>query len=665
MSLFFRSSGLFAMVALSFVAACGTGDGTADGPGSALEADAAGGDGGQINPDAVKTGGDDATYWDSSATASTCSSAADCDDGLACTEDACAPNGQCAWVLAAGKCLINSVCVDDGGAKPSNGCFVCDPTSPHKWTAAPEASVCGDGEPCTGDGECTAGKCITAPLKCDDDDPCTIDSCKLGKGCLYEAGGTAACDDGNPCTSDDACTDGACVGTPDYCDDNNLCTDDSCVITTGEGKGGQLGCKHTNNSDGCEDGDLCTDSDTCADGKCASGGATNCDDGNACTIDLCEDFAGCGHLPTKNPCCQGKVSICDDGDPCTTDLCDPKTSKCSQKPSTAVCDDSNKCTQKDACADGKCAGVANKCDDKNSCTKDACDPAKGCVHSPGNTGGECDDGNPCTKSDVCGAGVCKGSGQCACTPKFSTVASKLNVVEIGKGGQPGEGMNIDGDKSTCAPKSNCKDGIDNAVGSLAGIANPQLKPAIEKGSVMLVVEFGAFKQGPIELAVHQAELHSSNASCDHMKAVCKYSAAMSLIDAVSCKPKVKLAGTLTGDKIKAGGKGTVFPFSLPIQPGVTLDIKIFDVQIEGTVKVTDGKLVSFVGLLGGAIPKKSLADAIKALPDDGLPLPKDTIIGIIDSTVAQDQDVDGDGTMDASSIALKIGGIGAVLVDAK
>ena len=88
----------------------------------------------------------------------------------------------------------------------------------------------------------------------------------------------------------------------------------------------------------------------------------------------------------------------------------------------------------------------------------------------------------CACHNICG-------GQCTCTPKFSSVASKLNVVEIGKGGKPGEGIDIDGDPKTCAPKSSCTGGIDNAVGALAGIANPQLKPAIETGSVMLVVEF--------------------------------------------------------------------------------------------------------------------------------------------------------------------------------
>jgi hypothetical protein len=631
---------LLTLVVAAMVA-CGTASGSGDEPISAdAAADAAAAD------DSV---GDTASP--------TCSVDADCDDKIACTDDKCGDAGHCQWLLQADSCLIHNVCVAQAAANKSNTCLRCDPNQPHSWSMSTDGASCEDTEPCTGTGACTQGKCLTTPLKCSDDNPCTVDSCKLGVGCEYMAGGTPACDDGNLCTIDDACTDGACIGAPDYCDDSDPCTDDACKLANG--------CTHTNNDAPCEDGDLCTDADSCKDGKCAAGGPTNCDDGNACTIDMCEDFAGCGHLATKNPCCTGKVSICDDGDPCTTDLCDPKTSKCSKKLNTAVCSDDDKCTLKDTCTTGKCVGTSDSCDDKNACTKDACDPANGCVHSTGNDGGACDDGNPCTKTDKCAAGLCKGSGKCTCKPKFSSLASKLNVVQLGKGGQPGEGLDIDGDKKTCAPKANCKDGIDNATGGLATLVNPQLTSAIEKGSVMLVVEFDSLKQGSVNLSVHQADLHAGNLKCDHMKAHCQYTASMSLLNAVTCKSKVKLTGTLTGNVLEVGGKGTVFPLTLPIQPGVNLAIKIYNAQIKATTKMSGGKVIGFTGLLVGAIPKKSLADAIKALPEEDLPLPKETLLNVLNTAVEQDQDVDGDGKKDASSIGLKIEGIGATLIDAK
>jgi hypothetical protein len=47
------------------------------------------------------------------------------------------------------------------------------------------------------------------------------------------------------------------------------------------------------------------------------------------------------------------------------------------------------------------------CDDSNPCTADACQPARGCVHTAAADGpaSGCDDGDDCT-DDVCAAGGC-------------------------------------------------------------------------------------------------------------------------------------------------------------------------------------------------------------------------------------------------------------------
>ena len=52
-------------------------------------------------------------------------------------------------------------------------------------------------------------------LDCEDDNPCTVDDCEEGKGCVHTpvADGTP-CDDGEECTGSDLCTSGACVGGP-------------------------------------------------------------------------------------------------------------------------------------------------------------------------------------------------------------------------------------------------------------------------------------------------------------------------------------------------------------------------------------------------------------------------------------------------------------------
>jgi hypothetical protein len=57
------------------------------------------------------------------------------------------------------------------------------------------------------------GSCVHTPIVCNDNNPCTVDSCDPASGCVFN-NNTAACDDGNPCTAGDVCASGACVGTP-------------------------------------------------------------------------------------------------------------------------------------------------------------------------------------------------------------------------------------------------------------------------------------------------------------------------------------------------------------------------------------------------------------------------------------------------------------------
>ena len=55
--------------------------------------------------------------------------------------------------------------------------------------------------------------CVHTPIVCNDNNPCTNDSCDPALGCVF-TNNTAACDDNNPCTVADTCGGGACTGTP-------------------------------------------------------------------------------------------------------------------------------------------------------------------------------------------------------------------------------------------------------------------------------------------------------------------------------------------------------------------------------------------------------------------------------------------------------------------
>ena len=89
----------------------------------------------------------------------------DCDDGVACTEDACfaaegAEDGwACTHPTASGSCLIDDLCYAAGEGPPGEACSACVPAAAQDaWSDALSGTPCLDG-----DGVCSAGACVTIP----------------------------------------------------------------------------------------------------------------------------------------------------------------------------------------------------------------------------------------------------------------------------------------------------------------------------------------------------------------------------------------------------------------------------------------------------------------------------------------------------------------------
>ncbi|MCO4760778.1 MAG: hypothetical protein KC502_04695, partial [Myxococcales bacterium] len=329
----------------------------------------------------------------------------DCDDGSVCSEADVCANGTCGGKAI--KCDDNNPCTNDSCDKVK-GC-----------QTAPNTKACNDDDPCTEGDICGKGACQPGSKKkaCKDDNVCTDDTCIKGKGCAFPTN-TATCDDGNKCTDADVCGKGTCAGKAKSCDDNNPCTTDSCDKAKG--------CVNTNNTLACEDGTVCTKSDKCdGKGKCIAGAKIKCADGNPCTTDSCDAKKGCVFPALKdgtdcddgNGCttgdkctkakCAGKGKSCDDDNPCTADSC--ANDKCSYKNTTGPCNDGDTCTQVDSCdGQGKCVGKSPiACNDKNVCTDDTCINGVGCSFKANTK--TCDDGAWCTEKDACKDGKCGGS----------------------------------------------------------------------------------------------------------------------------------------------------------------------------------------------------------------------------------------------------------------
>ena len=333
-----------------------------------------------------------------------------CDDGDPCTAGEHCHEGACAGEPV--DCADGNACTEDY-CEPDTGCV----------HPALEGSPCDDGNACTSGDACTSGgACTGEETVCDDSNSCTFDSCSPeAGGCTYMHLEAGPCNDNDGCTENDACVGGECVGSPLDCNDQNPCTGDSCVSPFGS-------CENLPLDVDCDDGNACTMGDKCFDGNCLSGPeAPDCNDGNECTADSCSPLQGCVNAALAGvPCddvdnctvsdqcspagqCHGQTVDCADNDQCTADVCDPGTGNCLNEPDVgAGCNDGDKCTKNDKCkADGSCQGAPKACNDGNSCTTDSCVPATGCVNTP-QTGPQCNDGDPCSSGDHCQNGVCTG-----------------------------------------------------------------------------------------------------------------------------------------------------------------------------------------------------------------------------------------------------------------
>ena len=410
-----------------------------------------------------------------------------CDDGNPCTTDSCDPASGCTKTADDGKlcdadgdgCTAGDVCV--GATCTPGKVVVCDNTNPCSKAscnsvsgkcvgkAAQDGVPCDDGTACTQSDVCKTGECLGKVVSCDDNNPCTGNSCDPVTGCSTTNLDGIACDDDNPCTVGDVCKVGACIkGAAKSCDSGAACVIGACSLVTGK-------CSYDNKVDGapCNDGDACTQNDGCTGANC-QGKALNCDDGNPCTNDSCDGKVGCAHVANASPCSDGDactqsdgcanslcvpgaLKVCEDNILCTADSCNKQSGACifdAIAMNGTPCDDGNGCTLADACKGGFCAvGIPKDCNDNNACTDDLCDKVKGC--NPSFNSKSCDDSNACTSSDICKFGDCEGiavkcddSNLCtndSCDPKKGCVYTANSV-----------GCD---DGSACTEKDVCKNSV--------------------------------------------------------------------------------------------------------------------------------------------------------------------------------------------------------------
>lgn len=261
--------------------------------------------------------------------------AKDCNDKNACTNDSC--------TKATGNC------VNDAGAL--------------------QFQPCNDGNACTTGDVCLAGTCTPQGNKnCNDFNVCTDNACDPVKDCVFTANVLPCNADNNACTVGDTCAASVCVaGAAKVCNDNLPCTQDSCSTQSGNCsfQSGPLDGKS------CDfDQSVCTVNDFCNNGLCNAGPKVNCGDGNVCTDDTCDAVKGCQHgantagcnadnnactvsdVCAAKVCTPGPVKNCDDLNVCTVDSCKTQNGDCSHNPQPligSVCALGKKCSNAGVC----------------------------------------------------------------------------------------------------------------------------------------------------------------------------------------------------------------------------------------------------------------------------------------------------------------------------
>ncbi len=440
----------------------------------------------------------------------TSGSTPNCDDGNACTVDACNPlTGGC--TNSALTCNDSNACTTDT-CNPTSGCVFTNNSLPCN-----DGNLCTTGDTCSG-GSCGAGVPVVCPPT--DSNPCTADSCNPATGaCVNAATPGVSCSDSNPCTTADTCNEGACFT-------EGFDTATAPALPTGWTTSGTgtnpfwatatSPFESAPNSAGCDDPASTSDKSLFSPvipvpaapfGTAAITFRRNHNtevgwDGTRLEISInggpYAEFTAAGGVFTTGGytgTCNGLGTVaCWNGNTAGAWVTSTGT-----LPATALgqnvqfrwhfgSDASVGVTgfwidnvRLLGCTPGCSGGPPPSCDDLEACTIDTCAPATGCVHTP--TTATCNDGNACTSGDNCATGVCLGSpvvcnDSNSCTTDTCAPATGCVFTSVPAG-------------TTCDDASVCTTGDTCAAFTCAQNFDGVTAPALPAGWTTTVIGAGA------------------------------------------------------------------------------------------------------------------------------------------------------------------------------
>ena len=502
---------------------------------------------------------------------------------------------------------------------------------------------------CAGASNCTE---VCQGIECGDRVGCDCGTCSVGLQCVSQK-----CVTPTP-TCAETCLNVEC-GSSDGCQCGNCGSGFECVAHQCEEK-----------VESC--GDLCVGIDCgniesnprdyCNCGACPQG--SECQD-NECILDVsCQDVCDGKECGVIEDCDCG---TCEQGATCneTLHVCECVPNCVDSQYNAYECGD-------DGCGGscGTCSGVNADCEDHVCvCPAAACD-GKHC--GPDGCGGSCGDCPGETPN-------CTATGKCVpdCDLEswtFSDATQKLVFMEIGKGGHPGEALDIDNDPGTCAPGGDCEGGLDNQMSGLLGQleqfvdVDAELDIALNEGSIILVANFLDIMTDGSPFVQHIYMAQPDDPECEVQSQNCDYLVSRESFDVEDCKPTITFDNTTIVDGVMtAGGPDYSFAMAMPFategMPALLLPFEM--VTAVGTVQGSGPDMVIVDGILGMVLDKEELLAAVDNLPPDvveGLPVSPDMIKNLLDMFVIPDIDVDDDGVPESASFALKMSSIAGTII---
>lgn len=158
-----------------------------------------------------------------------CQHVIDCGDGVPCTVDSCSAN-TCIHTPTASLCNDGDFCDGDEVCDPVLGCgeglprncndsIACTTDSCSTAAGAcvhtPDDAMCSDGVFCNGDEKCSPSTgCAGGSRNCSDNVSCTADACVEASDSCSHAPDDAACEDDDPCTTNSCNAVSGCVSEP-------------------------------------------------------------------------------------------------------------------------------------------------------------------------------------------------------------------------------------------------------------------------------------------------------------------------------------------------------------------------------------------------------------------------------------------------------------------